>query len=116
MTEQLEQAFQTANFMATLTNQRRVAFEEFQQSLIYYTKGSSFLITKELISFVKALIDSDFLKNVVLIDDNNVPVTIEDLVDFQQSILNQYTTAAALYQATYNELKSKRKVEDLITL
>jgi hypothetical protein len=112
----LEQALQTANFMATLTNQRRVAFEEFQQSLIYYTKGSSFLITKELISFVKSLIDSKFIKNVVLIDDNNVPVTIEDLEDFHQSILNQYTTAAALYQSTYNEIKSKRKVEDLITL
>jgi hypothetical protein len=65
---------------------------------------------------VKSLIDSKFIKNVVLIDDNSVPVTIEDLEDFHQSILNQYTTAAALYQLTYNEIKSKRKVEDLITL
>jgi len=116
MTGQLDQALQTANFMATLTNQRRVAFEEFQQSLIYYTKGSSFLITRELITFVKVLIDGGFLKNVVLIDDNTVPVTVEDLEDFYQSILNQYTTAAALYQTTYNEIKSKRKIEDLIKL
>ena len=116
MTEQFEQALQTANFMATLTNQRRVAFEELQQSLIYYTNGSSFLITKELISFVKVLIDSNFLKNVVLIDDNNVPVIIADVKLFFDEIVNVYFGALNTYAVKYAEIKSKRKVEDLITL
>jgi hypothetical protein len=116
MDEQLEKAFQTANFMATLTNQRRVAFEEFQQNLIYYTNGSSFLITKELISFVKSLIDSGFKENVVVVDDNNTPVKVVDLEEFHQSILNQYITASTAYHSTYNELKSKRNIEDLIKL
>jgi hypothetical protein len=116
MDEQLEQALQTANFMATLTNQRRIAFEEFQQNLIYYIKGSSFTITNDLLSFAKSLVDLGHTTNVVLIDNNNVPVAIEDLEDFHRSILNQYFTASKAYYAQYADIKSKRKVEDLIKL
>jgi hypothetical protein len=116
MDQQLEKAFQTANFMATLTNQRNVAFEEYQQNLIYYTNGSSFLITKELISFVKLLLDGGFDKNSVLIDANNIPVSIANLEEFYQSIINQYVTASLVYYNTYTEIRAKRNIEDLVKL
>lgn len=116
MDERLEKAFQTANFMATLSNQRRAALEEFNQSLIFYTKGSSFTITRELISFVKTLLDLDYKENVVLIDDNNIPVSIENLQEFQKQIVNQYYQASSVYHSLYSKIKSKRKPEDLINL
>ena len=116
MNEQLEQAFQTANFMATLTNQRHAAFEEFSQNLIYYVKGSSFGITKELISFVNTMLSKGFKENVVLIDDNNIPVSIDNLEDFQTAILEQYHTAATEYYSVYTKIRSKRKAEDLVNL
>jgi hypothetical protein len=116
MDQQLEKAFQTANFMATLTNQRNVAFEEYQQNLIYYTNGSSFLITKELISFVKLLLDGGFDKNTILIDANNIPVKIANLEEFYQSIINQYVTSSLVYFNTYTEIRSKRNIEDLVKL
>lgn len=116
MDERLEKAFQTANFMATLTNQRRAAFEEFSQNMIFYTKGSSFVITKELISFVHALLSQGFNENVVLIDDNGIPVSIDNLAEFQKSIVEQYHTASAEYYSMYTKIKSKRKAEDLVNL
>jgi hypothetical protein len=116
MDQQLEKAFQTANFMATLTNQRNVAFEEYQQNLIYYTNGSSFLITKELISFVKLLLDGKFDKTAILIDSNNIPVKVADLEEFYQSIINQYVTATLVYYNTYSEIRAKRNIEDLVKL
>jgi hypothetical protein len=116
MDQQLEKAFQTANFMATLTNQRNVAFEEYQQNLIYYTNGSSFLITKELISFVKLLLDGGFNKNTVLVDANNIPVKIADVEEFYQAIINQYVTATLVYYNTYTEIRAKRNIEDLVKL
>ena len=115
MDERIEKAFQTANYMATLTNQRNVAFEEFQQSLIYYTNGSSFQISLELMSFVKSLIDFGSL-NCILIDVNQIPVNIENLKSFYNEISAQYFKASNEYFSKYSELKSKRRIQDLISI
>lgn len=114
MDERLEKAFQTANFMAALTGQRKLALEEFQQGLIYYQSGASFTITRDLMCFVKMLIDSGYTEDTVLIDDNNMPVQIKDLQDFYDNILDQYFQSANQYYIKYADLKKQRKVEDLI--
>jgi len=115
MDEQLEKAFQTANYMATLTNQRNAAFEEFQQNLIYYVNGSSFHITLELISFVKSIIDAGSL-NCILIDINQIPVNIENIKTFHEEISSQYFKASNEYFSKYSEIKSKRRIQDLISV
>jgi hypothetical protein len=114
MDERLEKAFQTANFMASLTGQRKLALEEFQQGLIYYQSGASFTVTKDLLSFVKLLIDSGYSEDTVLIDDNNMPVKITDLQSFYENILDQYFQSANSYYVKYTNLKRQRKVEDLV--
>jgi len=115
MDEQVEKAFQTANYMATLTNQRNVAFEEFQQNLIYYINGSSFQISLELMSFVKSLIDAGNL-NCILIDVNQIPVNIENIKTFHEEISAQYFKASNEYFTKYSEIKSKRRIQDLISV
>jgi hypothetical protein len=115
MDEHVEKAFQTANYMATLNNQRNVAFEEFQQSLIHYINGSSFQISLELMTFVKSLIDSGNL-NCILIDINQIPVNIENLKGFYEEISAQYFKASNEYFSKYSELKSKRRIQDLISV
>lgn len=115
MDERLEKAFQTANYMATLSNLRRVAFEEFKQSLIYYTQGSSFTVTRELMTFVNMLIGQGKTESVVL-DDNNIPVRIEDLTVFLNELMNIYAMSSNTYAMKYGELKSKRKIEGLVEL
>jgi len=115
MDEQVEKAFQTANYMATLTNQRNVAFEEFQQNLIYYINGSSFQISLELMAFVKSLIDAGSL-NCILIDVNQIPVNIENIKTFYEEISAQYFKSSNEYFAKYSEIKSKRRIQDLISV
>lgn len=115
MDERIEKAFQTANYMASLTNLRRVALEEYNQSLIYYTQGATFTINRHLISFVKTLVDTG-LTEAILLDDNNIPVKIENLEEFFTKILSLYSEATNAYLVKYAELKSKRKVEALISL
>ena len=115
MDEKLEKAIRTANYMATLTNQRKLALEEFNQSLIYYFGGASFTATRELITFVKALIDSGNTSS-VLLDDNSIPVKVEDLQSFYFNVLSVYSEASLAYYVKYGELKKKRKVEDLVAL
>ena len=44
MDERIEKAFAVANYLATLSNQRKIVLEEFNQQLIYYSNGGTFLI------------------------------------------------------------------------
>ena len=115
MDERIEKAFQTANFMATLSNLRKTALEEYQQSLVYYFQGSSFTVTRELIVFVHTLIEIGNNDSVIL-DDNNIPLNITNLTEFLTNILNVYSQATNTYLSKYGSIRSKRKVEDLINL
>jgi hypothetical protein len=115
MDERLEKAIQTANYMATLNTQKKLAYEEFTQSLIYYHNGASFIASRELINFIKTLLDLGYAEFVIL-DDNNIPVEIANGKEFLQSLVDIYTQAANTFIKTYNDLKKKRKVEDLVNL
>lgn len=115
MDERLEKAFQTANFMATLSNQRRIILEEFNQKLIFYINGSTFTVTTGLITFVSTLLGTGLTQSVIL-DDNSIPVYIEDLNHFYESILSIYKEATNEYLSKYSELKTKRRIGDIVSL
>lgn len=115
MDERIEKAFQTANFMATLSNLRKTALEEYQQSLIYYSQGSSFTVTRELIVFVHTLIELGNTESIIL-DDNYIPLKITNLQEFLDNLQDLYKQATNEYLSKYASIKSKRKVEDLVNL
>ena len=115
MDERIEKAFQTANYMATLSNLRKTALEEYKQSLVYYFQGSSFTVSRELIVFVHTLVEIGNTESIIL-DDNNIPLSVSNLKEFLTSILNVYGLATNTYLAKYVDLKSKRRVEGLVNL
>ena len=115
MDERLEKAFQTANYMATLGNLRKTALEEYNQSLIYYFQGSSFTVSRELIVFVHTLTELGNTESIIL-DDNNIPLNVTDLKEFLTNILNLYGQATNEYLIKYADLRSKRRVGDLVGL
>lgn len=116
MDERIKKAFEVANFMATLSNQRRLMIEEFNQKLIYYINGATFKITPELISLTKTWIDIGTVKDRAFLDSNNYPVMIEDVQKFFDDITDQYSQAVNDYLAKFVELKSKRKVFNIVDL
>lgn len=115
MDEKLEKAIQTANYMATLNTQKKLAYEEYAQNLIYYHNGASFTASRELITFVKTLTDLEY-NDFVLLDDNNNPVEIINGKEFLESLLGVYIQATNGFAGTYNSLKKKRRIEDLVNL
>lgn len=115
MDERIEKAFQTANFMATLSNLRKTALEEYKQSLVYYFQGSSFTVSRELIVFVHTLTELGNTESIIL-DDNSIPLRIVNLKEFLNSISNVYSESTNAYLVKYGEIKSKRRVEDLVKL
>lgn len=116
MDERLEKAFAIANYMSTLSNQRRIALEEFNQSVVYYVNGGTFQINRELITFTKTMLDLDYTHDVPFEDANGFPVVVPDVKKFFDEILLQYITALNEYSTKFADLKSKRKVADLVNL
>jgi hypothetical protein len=116
MDERIEKAFEVANHMATLSNQRRIILEEFNQKLVYYTNGGTFKISPELINFTKTALDLGHTADVAFIDSNNFPVVIADVNAFFETIVGVYFEVLNEYSAKFTELKSKRKISDIIGL
>ena len=116
MDERIEKAFAVANFMATLSNQRRIILEEFNQKLVYYTNGATFKITPDLINFTKTALDLGHTNDVAFIDANNFPVMISDVQEFFNSIVEIYFSSLNEYAAKFAEIKSKRKIGDIVEL
>ena len=116
MDEKIEKAFEVVNYMATLSNQKRLLTEEINQKLIYYVNGSTFKITPALINFVKLMLELDRIKDAVFIDDNNNPVVVADVQEFFDKITTQYFEVIEDYSSRFSAIKSKRKIIDLIEL
>lgn len=116
MDERIEKAFEVANYMATLSNQRRIILEEFNQKRVYYVNGGTFNITPELINFTKTTLDLGYSHDVAFVDANNFPVVINDVENFLNTIVGIYYEVLNEYSAKFAELKSKRRIKDIIDL
>ena len=109
MDTKLSKALDFSQYMTTLNNQKRLLWEKYQESLLYYCNGGKFTITSELIAYCNAA----GYDNVVLIDDNQLPIKVT-LKEFLYDIRVQYGKASTEYYEQYSKLKVKRKIEDLI--
>ena len=115
MDEKLEKALAFSNYMVTLHNQTKIFQEQFAQNSIYYTNGSQFTVSKELISFCDVMIRNN-QDELILVDDNNIPIYIEDLKSFFKDILDVYFRATNKYLTEYSQIKKQRTVENLVNL
>lgn len=113
MDERLEKALEFANFMVTLNNQKRTLKEKYHTNCVYYHNGGTFNISKSLITFIKTLIDLGNKENIVVIDDNDLPVRVDDLEKFLSDITDQYFLASNSYYNDYQLLKKNRSIEAL---
>jgi hypothetical protein len=115
MDDTVKKAFEISNFMSALAEQKRVLLEEYHQNSIYFFNGTVFKVDKELINFVKTLIDLG-QDSFVLIDNNNTPVDIQNPKKFLQELLDKYFFAANAYNTKFQKLKSSRSVESLLDI
>jgi hypothetical protein len=115
MDERLEKALTTSNIMKTLSDQKRVLKEKYQNDLLFFYNGSQFLITYSLISFCNTLV-SLHQKEHVLVDDNGIPTLVENIEDFRSRLIDTYAQASNQYYTEYNKLKNKRSVKDIMDL
>jgi len=113
MDNDLKKALEFANFSATLSTQKRLLQQKYQEDLVLYHLGGRFTVSKELFSFVSNLLMLD-VKKTVITDDNDTPVLVEDLKQFVNLAKQQYVTASNRYYSEYTILTAKRNVEGLV--
>lgn len=116
MDERIEKAFEVANYMATLSNQRRIILEEYNQKLIFYINGATFKISPELINLTKTALDLGYTEDVAFLDSNNSPVIINDVQKFFDEIVLIYFQSLNEYAAEFGKIKTKRNVSAIVEL
>ncbi len=114
MDERLEKALDFSNYMVRLNSQKRVLKEKFREQTVFYYLGGQFTVNKQLMTFVSMLVEQGNDEDIVLVDDNETPIMVKDLADFQSEVLNTYFTAANEYHAEYEKLRKNRSVEKLV--
>jgi hypothetical protein len=114
MDERLKKALDYSNYMITLSNQKRILLEQYNNDLIYYFNSGQFTVSQQLVSFCQSLLSLKQTET-VLVDDNGLPVEIENLEDFTKNILNVYFTASNRYLTEYTKLKKNRTVEGIVS-
>ena len=115
MDERLQKALDVGNYMFTFNNQKRLLQEQHKENLVYYYNGGQFTITQELISFCQSLISMN-QTSTILIDDNDLPVEIENLETFAAELYSKYFEASNRYLIEYNKLKKNRSIESILDL
>jgi hypothetical protein len=112
----LEKALEFSNYKQTLSIQRKALKESADAKLTYGHQGGIFKIDRNLITFVQFLVDQERTENVVLLDTNDNPIMVSDVIKFRDEILDRYFTATAEYHQEYEKLKKSRSVQALVDL
>jgi hypothetical protein len=108
--ENLEQALSFANYQNTLTQQRKLLLQKFQEATIIAYNGGLFKITPELLGGVKQL------QSKWLLDMNNTPIKIENYGEFLVEAESAYNKAISQYGEEFSALRLKRNVKTLVEL
>lgn len=116
MDAQLQKALEFSNYRQTLSIQRKLLKEKLESKLTFAQSGGMFLVDRSLISFVQLCIDQGRTSGVPLIDINNNPVLIDDLIKFRNEIFDRYFLANLEYLNEYEKIKKSRSVEKLVDL
>jgi len=110
MDEKLKKALDFANYNHTLFNQKKLAYQDFLDNCVHYCNAGKFTINRQLIAFVSGVTT----KELILLDDNNVPVKITNVDAFSKEIKKIYATQLENYYKKYTELTSNKTVQGII--
>jgi hypothetical protein len=115
MDDHLKNALDFAKYNQTLNVQKKFIKEKNDARLTVGENGGLFKIDRDLLNFVDMLYNNKRTSNVVLLDINQTPILIDNLVEFKDRIFSLYFETTLEYFAEYQKLKSSRSVEKLIS-
>lgn len=115
MEERLQKALEFANYRQTLNNQLQKLKIRSEGNLIFAKNGGSFTISKDLIGFLDYL-ERSGSQDVILLDDNNIPVAIDNISAFLKDVTKRYFEVTTDYLKEYQEIRKARNVKSILDL
>jgi|TARA_X000000950_G_scaffold72161_1_gene89543 hypothetical protein len=116
MDDKLKNALEFANYAHTLHNQKKLIEQKFTDSCIFYYNAGKFTITQNLITY--CAYRQAQLKHtkdpIILLDDNNIPIIVDDIDKFILNIEKIYNQNLASYYKEYQDLVSSKSVKGLL--
>jgi hypothetical protein len=113
MDDRLVKALEHANYRQTLGIERQRLKDKAKSELVIAYNGGLFSVDRTLIGFIDSIKDYG---SAVILDDNDYPVEIEDLEEFQARVVGTYFEVTNRYLTDYNEIKQKRNAAKLVDL
>lgn len=114
MQDEFQKALDFSNYRQTFAIQRKTLKEKIDAKLTYGHNGGIFKIDRTLLNFVEMLIYKDRSEDVVILDVNDNPILVNDLVKFKEEIFDRYFSATNEYFEEYQKIKKARSVESLL--
>tara|TARA_R110001606_G_scaffold87896_1_gene198045 strand:+ start:125 stop:466 length:342 start_codon:yes stop_codon:yes gene_type:complete len=111
MDSQLSSALEFANYTQTLYNQKKLAEQTFLDACVIYRNAGKFTITIQLIVLCQGYRNRS---SVILLDDNNIPIKLDDIGVFAQEIQKSYTAAISTYYDEHQRIISNKDVKGVI--
>lgn len=107
MDVRLQEAINAAEYRLSYENQQKTLKDRTDQQLMFFVNGGSFTITYQLISFIHVVCSKGRTQG-VLIDDNGIPIRIENIPEFADNIIEKYFDITNQYHADLAKLKKSR--------
>jgi hypothetical protein len=104
MDNSIKESLEHANKMRVFNNQLRLLKEKYLERNIYFTIGHQFTINLQLINYCITLKNQNKIKDVIMLDDYDLPVRIADLEIFYDNIMDLYQQNLNAYIVEYNAL------------
>lgn len=108
--ERLTRALEFSNYRITLANQRKNLQHKLAASLRFAFNGGIFHVDQTLIGFLHAI----ELKSAVLLDVNQNPIDVQDVMEFKRQAIEIYHRATNEFMKDYRELQKARTVKRLV--
>lgn len=110
--QNLDEALAFSNYQATLSRQKTIIRQTFQDQCLLGYNGGLFFITPEFIAGLDVL----GAESRYVIDSNQNPIWIENLADLKLKSIECYKLAVKQYGVEYSKLKTQRSVKSLVGL
>ena len=113
MDARLQEAITHANYRQTLAIERQRLKDQALSELVFAYNGGLFTANKELIAFVNAIKEYG---SATILDDNDYPVAVDDLEEFNAKVISTYFESTNRYLADYEQIRQKRSAAKLVDL
>lgn len=113
MDSKVQQAFEVASIVATMSSQARLLNEEYAQTLLFYYKGGTFTASEQRLAFLFSL-KSSKIDSMVIVDDNNAPIMVDDIDKFYSDLLSHHKEAVNLLYYKHKKLISSKSIESIL--